>query len=157
MEDVSYQKRAMRVLERSMFFFRHVLNTDDFWLVLMVWDSKQEPVKVLNECGFGIKDKTAFLAGKKEDGVVDYERINPLATYYLHSSEFDHSGIEPLLMRIVHNELALEPYTNIKAYWISFGKQPVFLNLFDDRGIEVIVNNPHFLAQIKDSFSGAFL
>jgi hypothetical protein len=145
-------KRAQQANQRVKRVFDSLFKKKDLWLILISWDTKTKMLEELKTCGFEINDSNTLIEGKKEDLIVNYDLLNPIGTYYLHYKEINYSSIENISLGIINNELGLEPYTGIRAYFVSFEGLPIFLNLYDDRGLELLVTNEKYYDQISSEF-----
>lgn len=146
-------KRAQQARKRVRKIFNKLVKQENLWLVFITWDTKTALLKELKKCGFAIKDANDLIEGKKEDLIVNYDLLNPKGVYYLSHEIVDYSIIEKMILGIINNELGLEPYTEIKIYFISFFNEPIFLNIYDDRGIEILVTNENHLQRINNEFN----
>lgn len=121
----------------------------NIWVVLYFWNSKEQIFTELSDCGIDFKSKKT-LEGKQSDGIVNYQFYNPEHVLYAHYESIELGILTNLISGIARDEIALTPSTEAKAYIISLDAHPVLLNLYDDRGMEILTSSPKVYADILE-------
>jgi hypothetical protein len=103
--------------------------SNSVYIRLILWNKNNEQdlnIQVLNKV-----DKFRCDCSIIDNGVVGYYHIN----------NFDISQINELVQAHINFELGLEPSINATIYYIDF-EAKVLINLYDDRGLDIISLNP---------------
>ncbi|MEE1899176.1 hypothetical protein V1389_12555 [Flavobacterium rakeshii] len=130
----------------------YVLANKEVYLLLMKWDKTQTSQDIKSS---GFNEDEADSKFKLEDYK---EMINPFLEeedelICLNYNNYDFSAIKKLAEGIAGFELGIESGLNISIYFISFDDYPVLLNMYDDRGMEVLLEDEKAYNEIKLKFS----
>jgi hypothetical protein len=146
------QKRVNQVLERSREIFTELLCQKDLWLRLTIWDyNTKNTLEELTRCGFDFNKATRFFE-ISDSNDLEYNEQFDAKTYCLYYEKFNFEDIYPLLSAIASYELALNYSANVTAYFISFCSSPVLINLYDDRGLEVLIKDKYLFKRMYYKF-----
>ncbi|MFZ4797324.1 MAG: DUF3885 domain-containing protein [Bacteroidia bacterium] len=129
-----------------------LLDDKEFWIILTVWNTNLGTMSDLLKSGFNLNSATNIFKGDKLDKIVEADITNNDEVFYLYYDSYKYSEIKPLIESIAAFEIGIEPSANINAYIVSFDKEPFFLNLYDDRGMEFLCHDNILFNNIKARF-----
>lgn len=156
-EDMRGAKRLNQVLRRFEDISDFVFRDKEIWVFLIVWNANEENAKKLLKEMSGEQGATSYYHGKIDDGLVDKERYDEEAfedaeIVYL---KYDHYSIN-LILPIVYSkagyDLGMEDTTGILAYFLCFEDHPILLNLYDDRGMELLSHDKNTINSVCEKF-----
>ncbi|WP_439580834.1 DUF3885 domain-containing protein [Dyadobacter bucti] len=113
--DIAYQ-RAVNI-------FQTLFNDKEIWLKVIIWDKKEE--QELTE--FFKKANISFKIDKKSFRI-----------FYLNFNKYDPNILNQVLKPILGFELGYDYGLNIKCIYYNF-ESKVILNVYDDRGMDVLI------------------
>jgi hypothetical protein len=142
------KNRVANVLERSRLIFSDILAGKDFWIRLCTWDGVTNTLNKLSKVGFKIDKAGAFYEQNEDCELEDNEDEN-CEIVYLYYNSFNFEDIYPLILVIASFDLGLEPHIDIKAFFICFHPSHILINLYDDRGMEVIASKNDIKKSVK--------
>lgn len=65
--------------------------------------------------------------------------------------QYDEVICENIAKLIIHHDMALEPSVNITCYFMNFDL-PAIVNIYDDRGMDIVSPNFGFLDNLSTIF-----
>lgn len=153
-ESEDAHKRVEEVANKFQYISEYVFKNNKVWLLLFVWE--EEDIKKLQ------KDKLIQCANTiykihHSDNILSYlpydtEALYEASIFVLEYNEFEYRVFENLIKQHIGYELALDDTLNINFYLVSISpKYNALLNLYDDRGLELLTNNNMFLKDIEEN------
>lgn len=157
-ENLRGKKRIDQVVKRFEEISNAVFGGDEIWVLLIIWDANGENKKKLIDIGFDINLASNYAYGKIDDGVIVKEKFAEDAfedakILYIKYDQYSFNYILPLVYSKTGFELAFENTAQITAYFMSFSKHPVLLNLYDDRGMELLSHDKEVIDSVAKKFS----
>ncbi|KAA0991033.1 DUF3885 domain-containing protein [Dyadobacter aurulentus] len=154
----SKKKRVKQVLTRFEEISNVVFMKKEIWVLLIIWDFKMDNNEKLIRLGFDIDLAKNYYFGKVNDGLIemkyfDQEVLDEAEILYLEYGSYSFRDILPLVHSSAGFDLAMENTAGLSAYYISFSKEPVLLNLYDDRGMELLSHDKKLIDSISRKFS----
>jgi hypothetical protein len=151
------QKRVNQVLERFENISKFVFQNDEIWVLLIIWDAKGENKKDFLNIGFDKSIATECYNGKIKDALIKKEQFYDKAIanaeiFYLKYNTYLFDKVMPLVYSKAAFELGFQNTASIVAYFISFKNQPILLNLYDDRGMEILSNDKEIISNLEKKF-----
>lgn len=148
--DIEDHRRVEQVIHRTNEVFDYIFNGKSIWVRLTLWGGEIEKNNV-KECGFDFTNASNIykVIDKKQ---MTNEELMCSDVYYLHFNKYKFEHIEPLILAISSYELIFEPSANITAYFINIDGSPIFANLYDDRGMEIIVQEEDYYNFLRTKF-----
>lgn len=123
-------------------------------IILTSWKNRKETLFDLNGIDFKISTAKKIKFKKDYSNVVRFDNVEQNdEIIYLEYNEFNFEIVKPLIKGIAGFELALNNSLNARMYLVSFDRSPTLLNLYDDRGMELISNSPNLIQEIRQNFS----
>ncbi|MDP2385338.1 MAG: hypothetical protein Q8M29_03120 [Bacteroidota bacterium] len=151
------KERVGQVTNRFKEIADFIFEQKELWVLLILWDVERGTKNDLAKCGFEENAATHSYKGKIEDGLLansrfDSQAIKESEIKYLKYEKFSFDKISPIVRAIAGYELGFENSANISAYFLSFEDTAVLLNLYDDRGMELLNDASEFTSEISNKF-----
>lgn len=151
------EERVCQVLSRFEEISNYIFNRKEVWVLLIIWDANGENKKELVDAGFNEGKADEYHYGQVSDGLIKEENFSSEALLnseilYLKYNSYSFERVRPLIYSKAGFELGFERTAGIVAYFISFENCPILLNLYDDRGMEVLVENEKVMDEIHNRF-----
>jgi hypothetical protein len=115
----------------------YLFDSRDLWIKLIIWNKSFNTRFELEKCQFDWK-KPMQVVDLHDSIVLNASEKVDTDAYFLYYPKYDYEMVRPLIQAIAAFELGLDPSANISAEFMSFGRSPVLVNLYDDRGMEII-------------------
>lgn len=152
------EQRVNQVLQRFEEISNYIFKNKEIWIFLIIWDANGDNKKELVNGGFDETLASNYYYGKVEDGLIIKENFYEEAfeeaeILYLKYKHYSFDDIMPLVYSKAGFELGFENTAGIVAYFISFEDQPILLNLYDDRGMELLSHDRETINNISREFS----
>lgn len=145
--------RVKNVIQRFKEISEAVFINKDIWIALIMWNNSMGTYKDLQDCKFKTDEATLLLEGDINDKIFHFDDYEDCKIIYLYYNKYDFAKVEPLVTAIAGFELGVEPSANVNAYFLNFQEDnAVLLNLYDDRGMELITTNLEFRQKILKQF-----
>lgn len=147
-------KRVSEVMEKFRCISEYIFKNNKVWILLFIWD--KEDLNILLKDVF-IQSASTIHKIYNNDSFLSYfpydtEAISEAKIFLLEYDEFRYKNIENLVKLHAGYELALDNTLNISFYIISMSYQyNTLINLYDDRGLELLTDNNNFIEDIKKS------
>lgn len=154
------KKRITQVLKRFEEISSYIFDNKEVWILLIIWDSKGNNKKELLNSGFekSLSLADEYYTGKLRDEVIDIHNFNIEAfedaeILYIKYKIYNFNAIFPIVYSKAGFELGANNTAGIVAYFISFSdEQPILLNLYDDRGMELLTTKQTLVNLIHNKF-----
>lgn len=129
----------------------YLFKNKETYVVLIRWDAKSE------EDYYGKASQSIEVADEKYDlkpysKVLDLEFESDDEIVLLYHNSYSYISIEKIVRGLAGFDLALDEGLNLTAYFISFEKAPFLVNMYDDRGLEILTNDDYLNKQIRERF-----
>lgn len=136
--------KVVQVMKRFNQVANIIFSDKEIWVLLIIWDAYRGTMEDLTNCGF--KYPEIYIKGDYDDELLntqlfDKEALKESEFFYLRYSKYAFEQIAPIVCAIAGYELGLERSANISAYFINFDDTPILLNLYDDRGLELVTDS----------------
>lgn len=156
--DMDGDKRLNQVIQRFKEISNYVFKDNEVWVLLIIWDANGKNKQELINSGFDISLASSYYDGALDDGLIKKqnfyeEAFQDAEILYLKYKHYSFDDIIPLVYSKAGFELGLENTAGIVAYFVSFENQPVLLNLYDDRGMELLSHGRETINKISVEFS----
>lgn len=139
--------RLNQALGRFTQIVNSILDNKDVWIILFCWNENLGSFEDLKKCGFNPSNANFIYKIDKENNVTNLEIDDDDGLYLLYYEKYNIGNLIPLASAVVAKDLGLEKSANVNAYFLNFSENPILINLYDDRGMELISND---LNWIKD-------
>ena len=150
------KKRVDQVISRFKEITNCVLGDNGFWVILIAWDESRGTLKDLEKCGFHFDKASFFKKEKAVNNITSLDISEDDGLYYLYYNSYERKDILPLISAIAGYELGIVESANISAYLVSFHEVPILLNLYDDRGMELISNDLDWVKSQTENFANYY-
>ena len=145
--------RLRQVHNRFKEISEYIFKNDEIWIILILWDIDRDTKGQLKRVGFKEENATKIFKGENEDNLFEREITENDEIYYVNYNKYSFNNIYSLVRAIGGYELGLDCGVNITAYFISFKDNPVLMNLYDDRGMELLSNDLETINKVSENFS----
>lgn len=151
-------KRVAQVLNR----FEEVSNTiflnEEIWVLLIIWDAKKSSISKLFSEEFTTNNPKKYYKGEINDGLIETNNFDQGAfdeaeIFYLQYSQYSFDKVIKLVYSSAGFDLAIENTIGITAHYVSFKREPILLNIYDDRGMELLSPDKNIVDSIGEKFS----
>ncbi|MEA5260822.1 hypothetical protein VB264_23685 [Arcicella aquatica] len=129
------------------------MHNKECWLVLKIWDVPLGTFTQLENAGFEINLSDSIFEDNFNDSIIKENYTQNDKILLINYKKYDFEKIRPVIQCIAAYELGIEPSANINAYLISFDNIYVLINLYDDRGMEVLTHDSVLNKLISDKFN----
>lgn len=151
-------KRVRQVLERFKEISEFIFQDEEIWVLLVIWDANGQNKKELLNSGFDETQASEYYHGHIGDGLIRKELFSDDAfddaeILYLKYQNYSFSKIRPIVYSKAAFELGFKNTAGIVAYFMSFKDKPILLNLYDDRGMEVLSHDNNIISAVERKFS----
>ncbi len=142
-ENYLVQKELIQVLKRASEILSSTFENDDTWIRIIIWNRVIETLPV--EFKLGHYD---FLIRKSEFQSLKHNKTN--SVLYVRYKSFRIRLVKNLIKSIATREIEgissdNKDLEDISVYFVKFGKNPTVVNLYDDRGLDIIQKNQPLL------------
>lgn len=139
-----------------------VFKDGEIWVLLVIWNASEDNKNTLINGGFDIDLASNFYIGQIQDDLIEKdnfceEAFDDAEILYIRYENYSFDMIFPLVHMLAGFDLGVQDTINILAYFISFRNQPVFLNLYDDRGMELLSHDGQLMDSVGGKFAGYVL
>mgnify|MGYP001081367849 CR=1 FL=1 len=133
------KNRVKQCLFRCKKILKYCFEDHEIWLRMILWSDRERDN--LKDANFQFNKAELTFERKLNEG-------NLLIIYKRQYSEF---FCYPIVTSIINYEINREPFANITCYFINFSI-PLIINIYDDRGMDIVSNNTKILKGIKEKF-----
>lgn len=131
-------KNSAKVLEA-------IYEGKEVWLRVILWE--HDSFDNLLKCGFTSSDFVVILERE-----VGFNELT-VAVKYLQLQEFRIESLSPFIKAVINFDLGINPMSNITCFYLNFDV-PALVNIYDDRGIDVLTPNEKIKRKIRLATSG---
>lgn len=129
----------------------YLFDKKDMYILLVKWGSKSE------ENYYGKPDFICDSVDEEYNLEFFKERFGFDLTSddeicLLYNKRFYYDSVRQIIDGIVGFDLGLDSGLNISAYFISFDNTPFLVNMYDDRGMEVLTDSAFLIENVKNEF-----
>jgi hypothetical protein len=136
------KQRRDQVVERCLRVARYVLDNGPFWTRMTVWgEGCHTALSELQRCGLGFSPD-----------VLMKDAVDDSCVLVNHWKVFSENAVSASAFVIAGFDLGLDPHIDMKCYFVSFVHN-VILNLYDDRGLDVVALSPSLIKNVEREFS----
>ena len=144
------KSRITQVLNRFEEISNAVFSDKEVWVLLVIWDPNGKYGTEFVHTGFDTNLANDYYDGTIKDGLIVREKFaedafSDAKILYIRYENYSFRNIMPLVYSIAGYELTIENTGGILAYFISFEGEPVLLNLYDDRGMELLSHSKNLI------------
>ena len=145
-------ERVNSTLIKSKEILDFLFNKKNLWVKLIIWNKSFNTRQQLENCHFDWNKAKVVI--ELNDSVIlkEFEKEDT-ESYCLFYPQYEFENIKPIIQAIAAFELGIYPAANITAYFISFDRYPFLVNLYDDRGMEVLFCDTQQYDTLKNEFS----
>ena len=131
----------------------HFFFNKELYIVLFLWNTNKKTKQELITCGFNYSKIDSIFNDLKISDIKLADNPPNKEVSLLIINKYDFSTIKSIVQAIAGYEILIKPSANISAYFISFGEEyDVLVNLYDDRGIEILTTSQIISNQIENIF-----
>jgi len=129
------EQRITVATQRSISVISNVFSGKGIWMRLVSWEENPDLV-------YGLFDPR----------LVKYKKKNKDNTvYYLYSSRYHEALIEKIINAIIEFDMGMDNGMNIRCLFVGLDVSAI-INVYDDRGMDIVVLEPKFDQLIKSQF-----
>lgn len=151
-------KRVNQVVQRFKEISDYIFKDKEVWVLLIIWDANGSNKKELLSSGFNINNATSYFHGDLNDGLINKENfyedaLNEAEILYIKYDLYQFECIFPLVYSKAGFELGIDNTAGIVSYFITFENPPILLNVYDDRGMELLTHDKKVINDVGTKFS----